>query len=142
MVERRDLSRHQGRRNESRPMRHQIAELPGMRRGVQRDEEAFGGRCGIADEREIKARVVVGAGILREVACRQAAFDDVQRRVRSSAASPPIIPIILTGMIDPCGAPSLRRHPVKSSDGVSARRSGCCQFRTYFIIRFGPTSAP
>ena len=63
-------------------MRHQIAELLGMRRGVQRDEEAFGGRCGIADEREIKASVVVGAGILCELARVKAALDDVQRRVR------------------------------------------------------------
>ena len=61
-------------------MRHQIAELLGMRRDAQRDEEAFGKRCGVADEREVKAGVVVGAGILCEIARVQAALDDVQPR--------------------------------------------------------------
>jgi len=65
MVERRDLAGHQGRRNESRPMRYEVAELLCVRGSVKRDEEPFCGRRGAADERQVKAGVVVCARKLR-----------------------------------------------------------------------------
>jgi hypothetical protein len=81
MIERRDFARHQRRRNETRPMGNEIAELFGVSSRVQRDQEPFGGRRGVANQREVKACLIMGARKLREGVGGEAAFNDVERGV-------------------------------------------------------------
>ncbi len=81
MIEGRDLARHQGGRDEARPVRDQIAELARVVGGVQRDKESFGRGGGVADERQVEAGLVMGAGELHEVARREPAFQHVQGRL-------------------------------------------------------------
>ncbi len=97
VIEGRDLARHQGRRDEARPVRHQVAEPLGVRGGMQRDEEALRGRGRVADQREVEAGLVVGARKLRSDSS-----GDSPPSMTCSVASllggvTPIIPMIRTG---------------------------------------------
>ena len=49
----------------ARPSLPEIAELLRVCGGVKRDQESFGRRRRVADQREIKAGVVMSAGVLR-----------------------------------------------------------------------------
>jgi hypothetical protein len=68
--------------------------------GVQRHQKALGRRRGMADQRQIEARRIVRARKLRQIAGRQAAFDDVQ-----------------------CGVIARRRHADHSDDPDGHRGS-------------------
>ena len=60
LIEGRDLARHQGRRHEARPVGDEELQLLGPGRCMQSDQEALRRRRGIADERHIEARGLMG----------------------------------------------------------------------------------
>ena len=66
------------RRDESRPMRHEVSELLRVCGSMKRDEKPLRGRGGVADKCEVKAGLVVCACKLRQIARGYAAFNDVQ----------------------------------------------------------------
>jgi len=68
MVEGGDLSRHQCRRNEARPMRHKIAESVGVSGRIKGNEEALGRRRGMSHECQIEVGFVMRSCKLREIA--------------------------------------------------------------------------
>ena len=79
MVEGRDLARRQGRRDEARPVRDQEAQPLGVVGRILRDQEALGRRRGVADQRQVEARLVMRLGVRLEVRRRDPALDDMDR---------------------------------------------------------------
>ena len=88
MIERRDLARGQGWRDESRPMGDQEAEPAGMLGGMLGDQEAFRRRSRIAYQHKIEAGCLVRLREGRQIRRRYAALDDMDGRLAGWRGDP------------------------------------------------------